>query len=298
RKVISDPSTYGVVWAAHPQADPFKEETWMSANPGYGVSPSREFLSSEAKKAKQSPANLARFLRLHLGIRTKQTTKYIDLDSWRASAGSIDESALEGRFCFGGMDLSATSDITAVCWTFPDRAYDKYEAIWRFWLPEAKLEDLNRRTAGQAEVWVRDGLLKLTSGNVIDNDEILYTIDQDAQKFNVRTIGYDRWMASDVVRRLTDNGLQCVGVQQSIAALNPATKEMLRLVLSKKYIHGGNPIMLWMIDNLSVEMDSSGRVKPNKTRAADKIDGVVAALMSLSECMNGKELESPGVLVW
>lgn len=282
-RVLSDSTTYGVVWAADADDDPFAEATWRKANPGFGISPTRSYLAKEAARAKDSPADLAKFLRLHLGLRTKQDTKYLELPAWDASAGLVVEEKLKGRACHGGLDLASVNDLAALCWDFPDG--DRHDLLWRFWLPEDRLKDLNRRTAGEAEVWVREGLLTLTPGNVIDNDFIVSTVTKDAAKFDVRTLGFDRWGATDVVKRLGDEGLTCVPVGQGFASLSAPMKEILRLVLSKRYTHGGNPVMRWMVDNLAVAMDPSGNVKPDKARAAEKIDGVSAAATAMAEYM-------------
>ncbi len=286
-RVLVDGTTYGVVWAAPEGSDPFAEETWRAANPGFGVSPTRSYLAKEAARAKDSPADLAKFLRLHLGQRTKQSTKYLELGPWDASAGMVDEQRLAGRACHGGLDLASVNDLAALAWDFPDPdGGDKHEVVWRFWLPEDRLPDLDKRTAGQATVWVREGFLQTTSGNVIDNDFIVEQALRDAEAFDVRTIGYDRWGANDVVRRLADKGLTTVPVGQGFASLSAPLKEVLRLTLSERYVHGGNPVMRWMVDNLSVGMDPAGNVKPDKARSAEKIDGVSAAVIAMKEAMD------------
>lgn len=288
-RVLSDSTVYGVVWAAEKTDDPFAEATHRKANPGFGISPTRSYLAKEAAKAKDSPADLAKFLRLHLGIRTKQDTKYIELAGWDASAGMVVEDKLKGRACHGGLDLASVNDITALCWDFPSG--DRHELLWRFWLPEARMEDLDRRTAGEATVWVREGQLTLTPGNVIDNDFIVAKVLKDAGQFDVQTLGFDRWGATDVVKRLADEGLTCVPVGQGFATMSAPLKEILRLVLSKRYVHGGNPVMRWMVDNLAVAMDPAGNVKPDKARAAEKIDGVSAAVTAMCEYMGATAAE-------
>ena len=289
-RVLTDATTYGVVFAAEKTDDPFAEATWRKANPGFGVSPTRSYLAKEAAKAKDSPADLAKFLRLHLGIRTKQETKYLELGPWDASSGLVVEDKLAGRKCHGGLDLASVNDLTALCWDFPD-GEDGHDLLWRFWLPADRIEDLNRRTAGEAAVWVREGRLTLTPGNVIDNDFIVTQIEKDADTFDVQTLGFDRWGATDVVRRLGDSGLTCVPVGQGFATMSAPLKEILRLTLSKRYRHGGDPVMRWMVDNLAVLMDPSGNVKPDKARAAEKIDGVSAAVTAMCEAMNAVEAE-------
>jgi phage terminase large subunit-like protein len=172
RGAIADPAQYGVVWAvaeseAHLRQlglDPFGEEAQRRANPGFGVSPTKAFLASEAAAARENPAAYARYLRLHLGIRTKQATRYIRLEDWDESAGVVDEAALAGLECHGGLDLASVSDVAALCWLFPDRAADTYRALWRFYLPEAALSDLDRRTAGAAQAWADAGWITVTPG--------------------------------------------------------------------------------------------------------------------------------------
>ena len=288
-RVITDETAYGVIWCAAESDDPFVEATWKKANPGYGISPTKAYLERAAKKAKNSPADLSSFLRLHLGVRTKQATRYITLPVWDSSAGMVDELALAGRKCHGGLDLASVEDMTALCWTFPGD--DEYDVIWRTWLPEARIDALNKRTAGEASVWVREGWLTLTPGNVIDNDFIVAQALKDAETFQVATLGYDRWGATDVVRRLGDQGLTCVPIGQGFASMSAPTKELLRLLLRERYRHGGNPVMRWQVDNLAVRLDPAGNVKPDKEKAADKIDGVAAAVNALKECMDAEAEE-------
>jgi phage terminase large subunit-like protein len=284
RRVLKDPTTYGVVFAADETDDPFSEATMRKANPGFGISPTRSYLVKAAVKAKDSPAELASYLRLHLGIRTKQVTKYVTLQTWDGSAGMVVESDLKGRAAYGGLDLSSVEDITALCWELPDD--DGADVLWRFWLPEDRLPALIRRTAGDAEVWRREGFLKLTPGNVIDLDFIYQQIIADAGLFDVKTIGFDRWGANPLVTRLGDDGLACVPRGQGYATASAPLKDIQRLLLVGKYRHGGNPVMRWMTDNLAVAMDPSGNVKPDKARAAEKIDGWSAAVNAHGEAMD------------
>ena len=287
RGALVDPSTYGVVWAADPEAggyDPFDEATWASANPGYGISPTREYLRSAALEAQQSPAQLAVFLRLHLGIRTKQETRYLDLPAWDGNEADIAEPALAGRDCFGGLDLASTADLCALCWDFPDGA-GGHEAIWRLWVPEAALESLNRRTAGQAAVWVRRGWLTPTAGNVADYDHIRQQVNRDRAAFRVREIAYDPWNASQLVNDLVADGAAMVPLRQGYASMSPPTKALQRLVLEGRYRHDGNRCLRWQVDNFAAEMDAAGNVKPSKAKAGDKIDGLVAAIMALDRAM-------------
>lgn len=289
RGSVEQSSVYGVVFAADREDDPFAEATWIKANPGYGVSPTRAFLADEAKKAEQNPVNLARFLRLHLGLRTKQETKYFELPVWDRNAGMVDESKLRGKPTFGGLDLASTSDLTALCWLFPDDN-GGYDAIWRLWTPERNLRKLDDRTAGAASLWVRRGFLRLTPGEVTDYAHVRAQIGRDMDAFRVVELAYDPWNASALVTQLQDDGAPMVTVRQGYASLSPPTKQVGRLLLQgtpeKPLIrHGGNPAVRWMVDNVSVAMDPAGNVKPDRARSVDKIDAVAALVTAMARAM-------------
>ncbi|MFF9240096.1 terminase large subunit [Streptomyces sp. NPDC014801] len=294
RRVFEAPSVYGVVWAAERDDDPHVEATWRKANPGYGVSPTRSYLQAKSDEAKQSPADLAKYLRLHLGRRTKQETKFLTLESWHRNAGMVDEAKLAGREAYGGLDLASTSDLSALCWLFPDDERGGFDAIWRLWTPEDNVEQLDQRTAGAASVWVRQGLLVATPGNVADYDYIRLQIDRDMDAFDVRSIGFDPWNATPLTNKLVEDGAPMVKVRQGFVTMSPPLKELQRLLLkgtpeAPLFRHGGNDAVTWMVDNLAVAMDPAGNVKPDKARSAEKIDAVSAAVTALSEAMTREQ---------
>lgn len=289
RGVFKDPARYGAIFAADDKADPFVEETWAAANPGYPVSPTRAFMEDKANEARHNPIALASFKRLHLGIRTRQRTQFISTSEWRLnSGGPLDERNLEGRVAYGGLDLASVSDLTALCWLFPrEDAEPGYEALWRFWVPEEAVEALDERTSGAASrVWVPRGWLSTTPGNVTDYDWVKKQILEDAEKFDVQSIGLDRWNSTQLSNDLMEEDVPILKVGQGMASMSPALKEVQRLVKMgaagrpadrvPRLRHGGNPVMTWNVDNLAVDVDPAGNVKPSKSNSADKIDGVAA----------------------
>lgn len=289
RRTIKDHSRYGVVFGADPKADPFADETHRSANPGYGVSVSREFMRSEAAKAQGSPAQLASFKRLNLNIRTRQETRFIELQVWDRNRGLVDELKLRGRRTFGGLDLASTQDLCALAWTFPNED-GSMSVIWRHWCPERAFDALNERTTGAAEVWRREGFLRVTPGDVADYGYIRRQINKDREQFDVLAIGYDRWNASSLVNDLVDDDAPMIKLGQGYASMSAPLKMINHLLLAGSpekpmYIHGGNPLVRWQIDNLAVSTDPAGNIKPDKNKAGDKIDGISAATDSMAMVM-------------
>lgn len=305
RGVISDPSQYGVVFGVRESDDPFKEATWRRANPGYGVAPTAEFMRSEARKAKNSPADLARFQRLHLGIRTKQTSRYFTLAEWDRSAGMVREDRLTGRRAFGGLDLAATTDLASLCWVLPDDDGEGFDVLWRHWTPERQVRELDKRTAGAASRWVKDGWLRTTPGDVIDYDAIKAAVLEDLDRFDVAGLGFDPWNATHLTNQLTNEGAPMVSVRQGFVTLSPPLKTVKRLLSAGTARRpllrtGGNPVARWCADNLAVAMDASGNVKPDKARASEKIDAMSAlvtamALGAAAEPVQRSAYESAGL---
>jgi phage terminase large subunit-like protein len=295
RGVLVDPSVYGVVWGVPKDADPFVEETWRAANPGFGISPTRSYLARKATEAQQSPADLAKFLRLHLGIRTRQTTEFLTLSSWRANAALVDQDKVRGREAYGGLDLASVSDLNALVWLLPDDADGTVDLLFRFWTPEDNIKALDKRTANAASRWVGEGWLKTTPGNVTDYSAIGDAIRADLDLLDVKSLGFDRWNSTSLTNDLEGERAPVVGVGQGYKSMSPALKAVKRALLQGEravarggrptFRHDGNPCMTWMLDNLSVSMDASGNVKPDKANSADKIDGVSAMCTAMSELL-------------
>lgn len=302
RGVIKAPSRYGVIFALS-SATTTKERLTLTAiaaaNPSYPVTPTKAYAVAAIEKAQTSPIAMASYERLHLGIRSSRDVRYIDLDRWDRNKGTrIDEAELAGRPAFGGLDLGSTSDLTALTWLFK-RDAGGWDLLCRFWMPEAALDRLDKRTHRNGSAWVKNGWITLTPGDVTDYDFVRQTIDADREAFDVEGIGYDRWNSSQMVIDLTADGAPMVKVGQGFASMSAPLKELHRLTLvgrpgAPQIRHGGNPVMRWMVDNLRAAEDPAGNVKPDKKTSMDKIDGVSAAVTALAVAL-GAEPEQESV---
>ncbi|WOI58615.1 terminase large subunit [Streptomyces fradiae] len=301
-----DPTVWGVVFGADNTAedfDPFSEDTLRTANPGYGVTVLADYLAGKAAQARRSPAQLNRYLRLHLNVRTKQTTRWLRMEDWdessRTPAGAtipVDLPALEGRVCYGGLDLSSTTDMTALSlWFPPEDPEDPDEPhIWVpfFWLPEDNLRDLERRTKVPLERWAEEEpghlgqALRLTEGNVVDYRAVRRLLTEElAERFDIRAIGYDRWNATETINELAEAGLEMEQVSQGYAGLNEPCRQLERLVLSQRIVHGGHPILRWHVDCVGIKTNTDGYVKPvkpDRQTSSKRIDGVASGLNALA----------------
>lgn len=283
RGVIEDPSYFAYIAGAD-QAENWQDrETWRRANPSFGVTVKEDYLAQEARRAAEMPAYQNTFRRLHLDQWTQQATRWVDIELWNKNAGpKINEKALVGRTCYGGLDLAAVSDIVAWVMVFPTEGDpDELTVLPRFWAPEARLTDTRNRYRDQYQVWARDGWLKTTPGDAIDYAFVKQQILEDARTFRLVDLNIDRlFQAHQLAMELQGEGLQVVGMGMGFLSMAAPMVEFQRLLLMGKVHHGGNPLLRWMADNLAVKQDPAGNMKPDKAQSQGKIDGIVGFLQA------------------
>ena len=279
---IADPSFYPVIFAAGEEDDWTSEEAWKKANPNLDISVSLDYIAAECERAKEIPAYQNTFRRLHLNQWTAQVSRWIDMTAWDRCATELPHEGLGGRICYAGLDLASTTDIAALVLAFPPQAED--EPIWAlpfFWIPEDGMIERERRDRVPYAAWVREGLVYATPGNVIDYAFIRATIQKIAATYELREIAVDPWNSTQLAIQMQEDGLTVVEVRQGFASLSAPSKELLRLVLAGQVAHGGNTVLRWMADNVSVKQDPAGNVKPDKSKSTNRIDGIVALIMAL-----------------
>lgn len=288
-----DDTFFGIIFTIDDGDDWRDPATWAKANPNYNVSVKSDDLKRKADKSVLMPSALNSFLRLHLNVWTQAETKWLDAERWRSCAGYVSAEALRGRRCYGGLDLSRTTDITALAWIFPPETEDEpYQALLRFWVPEQRVKDRTAKGDMNYESWVRQGLIATTPGDVIDYDYVYSQIDEDAQQFDVAEIAFDRWGAAQVYQEISEKGLEMVQMGQGFASMSAPMKELEKLILSKRLAHGGNPVLAWMADNLVAREDPAGNIKPDREKSTEKIDGMVALIMALDRATRHQDSTS------
>ena len=208
------------------------------------------------------------------------------MDKWDACAFPVSEEDLEGRVCYGGLDLSSTTDITAFVLVFPpEDEEDKYSILPYFWIPEDTMDLRVKRDHVPYDVWERQGYLMTTEGNVVHYGYIEKFIESLGERFNIREIAFDRWGAVQMVQNLEGMGFTVVPFGQGFKDMSPPTKELMKLTLEKKIAHGGHPVLRWMMDNIFIRQDPAGNIKADKEKSTEKIDGAIATIMGLDRAI-------------
>ncbi|MFJ1895917.1 terminase large subunit [Streptomyces sp. NPDC088115] len=285
--VVSDPGHYGVIWAAEEGDDPYAEATWRKANPGLGASPSLAYMRREANKARSTPSYFPTFCRLSLNRRMRSSSRWLPLTLWDENAGSVDEKRFRYRRAWGGVDLSAVSDLSAWVLVVESRKPGvELEVISRFWLPEERIDELEAQLQVPLRQWADDGLLTLTEGDAIDYDAIEKQIIADCRRLDVQRISYDRMFAGQLVQRVESKtrGVDLVPIAQTYLGMSPGSKELERLLREGRLHHGGNPILRWHASVVEVYRDGNDNlrpVKPDRGKSSARIDGIAATVMAL-----------------
>jgi phage terminase large subunit-like protein len=281
--IIQDDTFYSAIYAADETDEWLDEQVWYKANPGLGATVKIEYLREQAVKAKNTPAYQNTFRRLHLNQWTQQESRWMDMHEWDACGEtSVSAKLMEGAACYGGLDMASTYDVAAFVLDFPsDDERELHTWLPFFWLPEENLVERSTRDRVPYDAWARDGLIRVTPGNVIDYGRIVTDIADLAEVYNIREIAFDRWGAYQITQQLEGLGLTMVGFGQGFASMSTPTRELMRLVLDRKLRHGAHPILRWMADNLVVQQDAAGNIKPAKNKSREKIDGMVAGIMAL-----------------
>ena len=284
RKV--DPTFYSVIYGAAEDEDWTDPKVWKKANPSLGITVGIDKVKAACESAQQNPGEENAFRQLRLNQWVKQSVRWMPMDKWDACAFPVSEDDLEGRICYGGLDLSSTTDITAFVLVFPPLdEEDKYYILPYFWIPEETLDLRVRRDHVPYDLWERQGTLMTTEGNVVHYGYIEKFIEQLGERFNIREIAFDRWGAVQMVQNLEGMGFTVVPFGQGFKDMSPPTKELMKLTLEQRIAHGGHPVLRWMMDNIFIRTDPAGNIKADKEKSTEKIDGAVAAIMALDRAI-------------
>lgn len=296
--IIKEPTFFPYIKAAPKKANWQDEKVWKKCNPALGDFRDIGEMRTAARKAKAVPASQNTFRRFYLNQWTEQKSRWLDIAKWDACAGKVDEKELEGKDCYAALDLANSIDIAALALVFPVK--DILKAFLYFWIPEENMRKRSEKDKVPYDVWVREGLIEATPGDVIDYKAILKKVLELNTKFNIKEIAFDRWGMNQLSQDLNAEGFTMVPFGQGYASMAAPTKELLIRILGRKIEHGGNPVLRWMADNMVVLQDPAGNQKPDKGASSEKIDGMVALIMALDRATRhgkgGSVYEDRGII--
>jgi phage terminase large subunit-like protein len=285
-------------------ADPWDEANWSHANPALGEFLSLSALRDEAIEAKNDPSKENSFRQFRLAQWVRQSVRWMPMHVYDACAGEPwlapdwRRKDLVGKTAWFGFDLAAKFDLTAWALAIPDD--DAVHMLWRFWLPEDALPDLDKHHGGQFSRWATDGWLTVTEGNVVDYDRIYADIETDARDFTLRAGDGDQWSMAPVIQEITKRtGVEDVMTyNNTYDRMTPGMTELMALVRTERLAHHANPIARFCFDAVEVRKAPYNPElirpdKPARDRAGKRIDAVPAGAMACSAWKRAPVVAAP-----
>ena len=276
---VIDPTWYPVIYG-YPGEDIYNEEHWAASNPSLGETITLDSVQEAASKAKVRPADerLFRWLRLNQWITTKLTT-WLPIDLFDATVGEWERDEQLGKECYIGLDLSTTTDLSAIAVVFPPQGtqYD-WRVFWQCWIPADNMQERIEKDHVPYDQWAAGGWLTPTPGNVIDYTKIHETIQEVKKFYKVIEVDADRAFATMLIQVLEQDGLVCVDVPQTFVSLTDPlnqteillkgvkeipseTKPLAGALLTGRMTHENNPVARWCFGNTSIAKNGQGFIK-------------------------------------
>lgn len=318
-----DETTFGIIYTLDTEDSWHDKTCWVKANPSIGETPKWDFMESEYTKAvNEGGRSEVEFKTKNLNIWTDAEVTWIQDEVWQAAGTPFDPEELKGRICFGGLDLASTRDINALALIFPPKKGEKMvcKCLFYFWCPQVNAELRTKNDSVDYLKWAEEGYIELTPGNITDYNYLkrrITAMSDHRQGYNIHSIAYDRWNASQLVIDLNeeitgpmdDEGKQLEFMQpfgQGYASMNAPCVELDNMVsacilnpillskgakeeeLSMELHHGGNPVTRWMCSNVMLKVDPAGSIKIDKGKSSEKVDGMVALAMAIGQYMTYK----------
>ena len=284
--------------------DIWDEVLWKQCNPGYGVTIRPRQFRAEAKAARQSEASERNFrwLRLNEWVAT-QAVGWVPVTIYDKTQWNGNRSELAGKRCYGGLDLSTTTDLTAFVLLFPPQdGLDTWVALFWAWRPLEGAVDAEQRDHVPYRDWARAGFLRLCEGDMIDFNEVEEAVREAAETYDLRCLGVDPYLSRTLTQRLTASGLEVIEIPQTMMSMSPAMKELERLIRGHEMLHEHKTCARSCFSNVRCAVDGNENMKPMKNKSTGRIDIAVAWIIAMATAMVkqagkpdlARALESPG----
>ena len=155
RGVNEDDSLFGIIYTLDDKSEWDDPKMWIKANPNLGVSLSADYLADQVKDAKNRPEAVRNVMTKNVDLWVDAERTWILDDAWQKCIGTTAPADLKGCACWGGLDLSNVSDITAYVLLFHEN--DRFQLLPHFWIPEEKMREKIRKENINYDKWVAEG---------------------------------------------------------------------------------------------------------------------------------------------
>lgn len=274
-----DPAIVSHVYAAPADCKLDDRKAWRAANPALGLFRSLKDTEQQAAEAMRMPSVENTFRNLVLNQRVSVVSPFMSLNVWKSCGAP--SGYLDGLEVYGGLDLSARTDLTSLVLIAKDS-----KGIWHaqpyFWTPAVGLMDRARRDRQPYDVWRDQGFLRTTPGATVDYEQVAKDIAEITDGLNIKAIAFDRWRI-DLLKKEFEAlslNLPLIPHGQGFKDMSPALDSLEAEALNGRIHHGMHPVLTMCAAGAVVTKDPAGNRKLDKSKATARIDGMVALAMA------------------
>lgn len=300
-KVLDNPDLFGIVYTIDDEDDWTDFENWKKANPNYGVSVDEDYLRSRHRTAMQEVGKQNIIRCKHLNQWMNADVGYFDVMAWktRCTRPNMKRADFIGKRCVFAIDLATRNDIAVAMQIFREDGDDGkpvYSVFGNYYLPEDQAE---YGSASHYQTWAKENWITLTPGNIIDFGYIRDDLVDAKSEYEIGEVVYDPFQATMFATEMLAAGFPMVEYGATVKNFSEPMKELDALIRDGRIRHNGDPVLTWMISNVTAHYDKKENVFPNKDRPENKIDGAVAIIMGIGRLMvtQGQE-DTVGIEIW
>jgi phage terminase large subunit-like protein len=278
---VEDDNIFGIIYGIDEDDNWDSLEALKKANPNYGISVFPRYLEGELKAARRSPSKQVSFKTKHANMWVGAKAAWMNMLAYQACRRKDAElEQFKGREAIIGLDLASKTDIADMgVLIMPSEADPLCHYFCKHYLPEEKVTDGENL---KYKEWHANGWLTTTPGNVTDFAYIENDLKDAVKMFTVKEIPFDPFQATQFSTRMIELGLPMIEVGQTVKNFSEPMKETEAMILRKDIRFSFDPVLMWMMGNVTARMDMKQNIFPNKEREENKIDGVVSLIM----CVN------------
>lgn len=273
--------------------DIWDEALWYQCNPSLGTHLALRTLRLEAMEARKSEARerLFRWLRLNQWISVNSVgwlplTLYDKTQigpSHKAEREVWVREHLTGKSCYGGLDMSMTTDLTALTLLFPPQeGLDTWVALFQAWRPRDTAAKAGKKDHVPYLNWERAGFLTLCEGDMVDYRDVTAAVLEAAEIYDLQALGVDQHLTQTITPALQDAGVLVIAIPQTMMGMSPAMKELEQLIRRHEMRHVHNTCARWCFSNVRCAVDGNENIKPIKKRSIGRIDMTVAWIIAMA----------------
>lgn len=291
---VENPHYLAALYYLPHDADWHDESLWQAVSPALNDYLDIEEYREQHKQAVDIPSRATFFKTLYLNMPADDSNRWMDYSQWSAckweatATGKTQkdlETLLEGKECWAALDLAPVSDLTSLNLLVPFEG--KLYALSYNWCNAADINERTKIDKVHYDRWRDAGYITETPGSTTDFEFVERDIIALSKRFRIKLLVADQTYAHSLGLRLQSAGIKIDWFRQGFISYGPATARTLKLVLDKRLVHPGNPVLDYCMHNLRCETDAAGNQKPsNKLRLRhEKIDSACSLIMSVGVWM-------------